>query len=168
VIIHHRPDACQANSSTVIDLPFAAWSFNLSSLRKKRQAAGVAGDMRRSCRVSPKRGRKETERKSLAGMRPDAIPSLLRGAQKPHGRKPMKLIDEVRHAIRVRHFSYETEQTYVYWIEDYIRFVRTPQGWRHPKDLGTVEVTAYLTHLAAERDVAASTQNVAFNALSTS
>lgn len=77
----------------------------------------------------------------------------------------MKILDQVRQAIRVRHYSYQTEQTYLYWIEDYIRFSKTPQGWRHPKDLGTVEVTAYLTYLAAKRDVAASTQNVAFNAL---
>ena len=78
---------------------------------------------------------------------------------------PMKLIDEVRQAIRVHHYSYDTEQTYVRWVEQFVRFTKGPDGWRHPKDLGVPEVEAFLTHLAVECHVAAATQNRAFNAL---
>jgi integron integrase len=77
----------------------------------------------------------------------------------------MKLLDEVRHAVRVRHYSYDTEQTYVRWVEQFVQFHRGPAGWRHPKDMGAPEVEAFLTHLAVERRVAAATQNQAFNAI---
>jgi site-specific recombinase XerD len=77
----------------------------------------------------------------------------------------MKLLDQVRHAVRVRHYSYDTEQTYVRWVEQFVRFHRGPAGWRHPKDMGAPQVEAFLTHLAVDRRVAAATQNQAFNAL---
>jgi integron integrase len=73
----------------------------------------------------------------------------------------MKLLDRVRHAIRVRHFSYRTEQAYVYWIEKFIRY----HGIRHPDTMGAPEVEAFLTHLAVDGHVAASTQNQALAAL---
>jgi site-specific recombinase XerD len=73
----------------------------------------------------------------------------------------MKLLDQCRQVMRVRHLSYRTEQAYVYWIEKYIRF----HGIRHPNAMGAAEVEQYLTHLAAARHVAASTQNQALNAL---
>jgi len=73
----------------------------------------------------------------------------------------MKLLDQCRQVMRVRHSSYRTEQAYVYWIEKYIRF----HGIRHPNAMGAAEVEQYLTHLAAARHVAASTQNQALNAL---
>lgn len=72
-----------------------------------------------------------------------------------------KLLDQVRHAIRLRHYSIRTEQAYVYWIANFIRF----NGMRHPREMGAREVTAYLSHLAAERDVAAATQQQALSAL---
>jgi integron integrase len=73
----------------------------------------------------------------------------------------MKLLDQVRQAARLRHFSYRTEQAYVYWIERYIRF----HGIRHPNTMGTLEVEAFLTHLAVRDRVSASTQNQALAAL---
>ncbi len=73
----------------------------------------------------------------------------------------MKLLDQVRHKTRVKHLSYRTEQAYVYWIERYIRH----HGIRHPATMGTAEVEAFLTHLAVEGRVAASTQNQALGAL---
>jgi len=57
----------------------------------------------------------------------------------------VKLLDEVRQAIRVRHYSYDTEQSYVRWVEQFVRFTKGPDGWRHPKDLGVPEVEAFLT-----------------------
>lgn len=73
----------------------------------------------------------------------------------------MKLLDQVRQVARVRHFSYRTEQAYAYWIERFIRF----HGIRHPNTMGAEEVEAFLTHLAVEGRVAASTQNQALGAL---
>ena len=73
----------------------------------------------------------------------------------------MKLLDQVRQLARAKHFSYRTEQTYVYWAERYIRF----HGIRHPNTMGTVEVEQFLTNLAVEGNVASSTQNQALAAL---
>lgn len=72
-----------------------------------------------------------------------------------------RLLDLVRAAIARRHYSYRTEQQYVHWIKRFIYF----SGKRHPRDLGAPEVTAFLNHLAQERDVAAATQNQALSAL---
>lgn len=74
---------------------------------------------------------------------------------------PPKLLDQVRSAIRTRHYSIRTEDAYVHWIRAFIRF----SGLRHPRDMGAREVTAYLSHLATERDVAAATQQQALSAL---
>ncbi len=72
-----------------------------------------------------------------------------------------RLLDEVRNAIRRRHYSYRTEESYVEWIKRFIRF----HGRRHPRELGEPEVTAFLNHLARDRQVAAATQNQALSAL---
>jgi integron integrase len=77
----------------------------------------------------------------------------------------MSLLDQVRDAIRFRHYSYQTELTYLGWVQRFVRFHKGPGGWRHPADVGVGGVEAFLTHLAADRDVAASTQNQAFHAL---
>jgi integron integrase len=71
-----------------------------------------------------------------------------------------RLMNQVRGAIRSRHYSYRTEQAYVHWIKRFIHF----HGLRHPRDLGEPEVTAFLNHLAG-RGVAAATQNQALSAL---
>jgi integron integrase len=75
--------------------------------------------------------------------------------------RPKKLLDQVREVIRLKHYSYRTEESYVAWIRRYILFHHK----RHPKDMGSAEVEAFLTHLAVEEQVAASTQNQAFSAL---
>jgi hypothetical protein len=77
----------------------------------------------------------------------------------------VKLLDQVRHCLRVRRYSYRTEQCYVHWAERYIRFHKGPDGFRHPATLGAAEVEAFLTYLAVERHVSASTQNQALGAL---
>ena len=77
----------------------------------------------------------------------------------------MKLLDQVRHVIRARHYSRETEKTYVDWIKRFLRFHAAHGGWRHPREMGAVDVEALLTHLAIRRHVSASTQNQALNAL---
>ena len=72
-----------------------------------------------------------------------------------------KLLDQVRHTLRLKHFSIRTEEAYTRWIRRFIVF----HGKRHPAELGAGEVRAFLSHLATEGQVAASTQNQAFNAL---
>jgi site-specific recombinase XerD len=72
-----------------------------------------------------------------------------------------RLFDVVREAIRRRHYSYRTEETYLHWVRRFILF----SGKRHPRDMGAPEVTAFLNHLAQVRGVAASTQNQALAAL---
>jgi integron integrase len=74
---------------------------------------------------------------------------------------PPKLLDRLRRAIRLRHYSPRTEECYVHWTERFIRFHRL----RHPRDMGNAEVEMFLTDLAVNGHVAASTQNQAFNAL---
>src|ERR1035437_1313577 len=83
--------------------------------------------------------------------------SVLKGS--PPGK--VKLLDQVRGVIRVKHYSLRTEQTYLDWIKRFILFHRK----RHPETMGAAEVSEFLSHLASERDVAASTQNQAFSAL---
>ncbi|MDR4510064.1 MAG: phage integrase N-terminal SAM-like domain-containing protein, partial [Candidatus Brocadiaceae bacterium] len=73
----------------------------------------------------------------------------------------MKLLDQVRDVIRKKHYSIRTEQAYVDWTRRYILF----HNKRHPKDMGEKEISQYISFLATEKNVAASTQNQAFNAL---
>jgi integron integrase len=79
----------------------------------------------------------------------------------PHFTSSPRLLDQVRHLLRTKHYAYRTEETYVYWIKRYIRF----HGKRHPRELGSREVEGFLTHLAVHERVAASTQNQAFAAI---
>ncbi len=75
--------------------------------------------------------------------------------------KAPRLLDRVRDAINRLHYSDRTEETYIHWIKRFIYF----SGKRHPAEMGAGEVTAFLNHLARERDVAAATQNQALAAL---
>ena len=77
------------------------------------------------------------------------------------GRKPKRLLDQVRDLIRLRHYSIRTKRCYCDWIT---RFIRC-HGTRHPREVAEAEVTAFLPHLAREGNVAASTQNQALSAL---
>ena len=74
---------------------------------------------------------------------------------------PPKLLDQVRDRIRVKHYSIRTETQYVQWIKRFILFHRK----RHPIEMGAAEVEAFLSHLAVEGKVSASTQNQALSAL---
>src|SRR5215213_617427 len=72
-----------------------------------------------------------------------------------------KLLDQVRDAIRTLHYSIRTEEAYLLWVKKFILFHRK----RHPLEMGEQEVSEFLTHLAVDRNVAASTQNQALSAL---
>jgi hypothetical protein len=86
--------------------------------------------------------------------------SALREAGCAEAPKP-RLLDRVRAALRLRHYSRRTEEAYVAWIRRYILFHRK----RHPADMGAPELTAFLSSLAVDGRVAASTQNQALSAL---
>lgn len=82
-------------------------------------------------------------------------PEVRAGVQAP------KLLDRVRAEIRVRHYSRRTEDAYVFWIRRYIRF----NDLRHPQDLDERDIGRFVTWLAVERKVSASTQNQALSAV---
>ncbi len=91
---------------------------------------------------------------SQSGQPPVNVSSL-RTPAKP------RLLDHVRQAIRTRHYSYRTEKAYIHWIKRFIFF----HNKRHPAEMGEAEIAAFLSSLASESHVSASTQNQALAAL---
>src|SRR5512146_2027900 len=85
-------------------------------------------------------------------------PSLPEKTTSPN---PPKLLDQVVAKIRFKHYSRRTELTYAHWIKRSILF----QGKRHPKEMGAPEIEAFLSALATDRNVSASTQNLALSSL---
>ncbi|MCE9646739.1 MAG: integron integrase [Chloroflexi bacterium] len=82
-------------------------------------------------------------------------------AEGTSGYKPRKLLDIFRDALRVKHYSPRTEDTYIDWAREYILF----HNKRHPSEMGVPEINQFLAHLASERRVSASTQNQAMSAI---
>ncbi len=76
-------------------------------------------------------------------------------------KQTQKLLDQVRDTLRARHYSFHTEGTYLRWIKRFILF----HDQRHPQEMGMAEIEAFLTHLAVDQNVAASTQTQALSAL---
>ncbi len=74
---------------------------------------------------------------------------------------PKKLLEQVKDRIRLKHYSYRTEDTYIQLIRRYILF----HNKRHPKEMGVPEIEAFLSHLAVNGQVPASTQNQALSAI---
>ena len=72
-----------------------------------------------------------------------------------------KLLDQVRDAIRLRHDSIRTGEASIQWIKRFIFFHKKT----HPREMGEADITAFLTHLAVDKHVPASTQNQALSAL---
>ncbi len=75
--------------------------------------------------------------------------------------KAVKLMDQVHEVLRYHHYGLRTEEAYARWIRWFIKY----NGTRHPREVGKAEIESFLTHLAVERNVAASTQNQALNAI---
>ena len=75
--------------------------------------------------------------------------------------KSEKLMDQVHEVMRYHHYGLRTEEAYDRWIRWFIKY----NGTRHPKEMGKKEIESFLTHLAVDRNVAASTQNQALNAI---
>jgi integron integrase len=72
-----------------------------------------------------------------------------------------RLLDQLRERLRYVHYSLRTEEAYVYWVRDFVRWA----GLRHPRDMGARDLEAYLTYLSAERHVSAATHNQALSSL---
>jgi integrase len=72
-----------------------------------------------------------------------------------------RLLDKVRETLRLKHYSSKTEDSYVHWILRFVRYHKL----RHPREMGDAEVQAFLTYLAVQQRVSASTQNQALSAL---
>ncbi len=121
----------------------------------KRPSAFPSGPALADDRLSPAQTR---DVKPSSPSSPFALPAA---ETTPPVTKPPRLLDRLREAIRVRHYSIRTEDTYVDWARRFILF----HDKRHPRDLGASEVATFLTHLAVQRNVAASTQNQAKSAL---
>src|SRR5437879_11348628 len=79
----------------------------------------------------------------------------------PQAQRPKKLLDQMRDVLRTQHYAIRTEHAYVAWAKRFILFHQK----RHPAEMGRVEIEAFLTHLAVDRHIAASTQNQALSAL---
>lgn len=99
---------------------------------------------------------------SQAVVAPEARAALpvIDDTRMPLSRTP-NLWERIAGKVREKHYSLATERTYVAWAKKFVLW----SGKRHPKDMGPAEVTAYLNHLAVEREVSASTQNQALSAL---
>ncbi len=72
-----------------------------------------------------------------------------------------KLLDQYRDTLRVKRYSPRTEETYIKWVKAFILY----HNKKHPKEMGIPEIGGFLTHLATERNVSASTQNQAFSSI---
>jgi integron integrase len=89
---------------------------------------------------------------------PNSASTQPQGTSSPQAKK---LLDQMRDALQTQHYSYRTENTYVEWAKRFVLFHKK----RHPREMGVPEVEAFITHLATERKVAASTQNQALSAI---
>jgi hypothetical protein len=76
-----------------------------------------------------------------------------------------RLKDQFHEVARFKHLSPLTEGAYWGWVMRFLKFQRRGDQWRHPRELSPVEISAFLSHLATDRNVAAATQNQALNAL---
>ena len=72
-----------------------------------------------------------------------------------------RLLEQLRHVIRVKHYSLRTEEAYVYWVRYFIRYHKL----KHPRDMSKIEIEKFLTFLAVQRKVSPSTQNQALSAI---
>ena len=77
----------------------------------------------------------------------------------------IRLLDQMRERIRFRHYSFSTETVYLYWVRFFIRWHGRGGQMQHPRTMGAPEIEAFLSMLATERQVSASTHNQALSAL---
>jgi integron integrase len=129
--------------------PDSGGSLRAADARPGKGAAGGAG-------TAPSIGSTASD---AGASRQSAL--TVHAAGEPAAAPPPRLLDRVRDAIRLRHYSRRTEKAYVDWIRRFIRY----HGRRHPREMGASEIEAFLNDLAVRQEVAASTQNQALAAL---
>jgi len=80
-----------------------------------------------------------------------------------------KLLETYREAIRMKQYSYRTEETYIHWVREFIRFhnpaIETGKITRHPREMSIQDINQFITHLVVDRNASASTQNQAISAI---
>lgn len=82
-----------------------------------------------------------------------------------HTPRSKRLLEQLCEVLRYKYYSRKTEQAYAYWVKFFVRWCGRSGQMRHPRDMGSAEVTQFLTMLANERQVFVSTHNQALNAL---
>jgi integron integrase len=141
-------------------LTYAVFSPYIRSQRRTTMSLSAGDDKfgksRQHLRWVSSPARREQERFVSTLVAPQPAPS----AEAPNQHQA-RVLDQVRAAIRFRHYSLRTEDTYLHWIKRFILF----HGKRHPTELGEQEVGQFLSALAMEQRVSAATQNQALNAL---
>ena len=124
-----------------------------------RQARGPGTSLARSSQPYPRM--RPDDRDPSQGATIIPLPRPDSGQAGQTSARPPRLLDRVRAGLRARHYSKRTEKAYVGWIRRFIQF----QGKRHPEEMSGAEVGSYLSYLASEGKVSASTQNQALAAL---
>ena len=119
---------------------------------------GVSDRSRQHLRLVPARSPVTDEHFVSSLLAPKSAENL---HPSPLSSSPPRVLDHVRTAIRLRHYSLRTEDTYVQWIKRFLLF----HGQRHPAELGAAEISQFLSLLAVEQHVSASTQNQALIAI---
>jgi integron integrase len=152
VLSFPRSRATAREVSLDIRLIFALYSLHKENAMLPHAEISSLDRTRHLTQIAPARSHQRAER----FVTPLGTPT----STAPHP-PPPHLLDHVRAAIRVRHYSLRTEDTYLHWIKRFILF----HGKRHPKDMGAVEIGQFLSMLAVDQHVSASTQNQALNAL---
>ncbi len=161
------PQGSQDGSSYAFRIPASGW-------RSSRPWVAASGTPTGSTGRFPHSEEAINHLLALFAGEPVEIDPSLGPIRPPHHREPRplqeirptvastpKLFDQVRQAIQTRHYSYRTEEAYVGWIRRFILFHHK----RRPEEMGAAEVSGFLTSLAVDRRVSASTQNQAMAAI---
>ena len=108
----------------------------------------------------------DLDRVQKSGLQKNGGLEIQKQTQKVSATGELRLLDRIRNKCRLLHYSIRTESAYVDWVTRFLRFNRLPDGtWRHPTDLTVPEIGRFLTHLAVDGKVSASTQTQALCAI---
>jgi len=161
IALNPRPDKPVRPASSVRFPASAASPAGVISSSGGRYAAAERA-VKREVGASGRGDRTTDKAMPLPPARREAAGEGRGGPTEPGQRVNWRELDRrLRECLRVEHYSYRTEQTYVHWIRRYVMF----HGWRKPSLMGAGEIQAFLKDLAIERQVSASTQNQALNAI---
>ncbi len=162
MLLHRRCPYSHAHYSTLSRPAGSGHGESLPVQSNSCNGGGTVVFMSLRCRSNGEMRKAPADPRLAAG---PACGSVGRAGTRRDGMDPVRgpspFLEQVRAAIRVRHYSIRTEDSYLFWVRRFILF----HGKRHPRDLGESQVGEFLTHLAVDRRVSTSTQNQALNAL---